>query len=60
MLLLISTCKLVPVQYKCNVPPQNLLRKYAVKMSKLMLYKSLFIIHVTIKGLLKSYAVVQK
>ena len=35
------------------------LTKHAVKKAKLMLYKPLFIVHV-LKGLLKSYTVVQK
>ena len=37
----------------------NLLcRKYAAKKTKLIIYKLLFIVHVTVKCLLKSYIVV--
>ena len=42
------------------VPPQNLWENNAVKKTKLMLYNSLFIIHVTVKSVPKSYIAVQK
>ena len=54
--MLTSRCKSVPAQYKCHyylAPPHSLSKKQIEIKIKLMLCKSLFLIHGQVKGLLK-------